>query len=682
MRQTKQWWMHGACVNLEGEQRVGMMHRKVLYLVILAWPLVVGVSTVAAQVEQEPTRPGRVPIGLGTIRVSIRNATGSPLSTQALVRLTQRVGTLNIVETTKDLAIAEFRNLPVGDYIIEVTAAGYEPAIEEATLFSPSNVSQVYILLRPESAPRTAMAAGPPVLTPKLQKELQEAVQALDQNDLKEAEKRLERAEKSAPGHPEVQYLVGVLLMKKNDLAGARQRFEKAVSLYPQHAAALGALGRVLLLEGNLAGAAGAYERALVANNRSQENHAMLALVLFQQQNLEKARYHAEQAIEIANGQLPETRLLLSQILIAQGERKKAADVLKKFLDDYPAHADAQAARRALAELQSDSPAIPSVVEPQRGDVRPEPASTSAAGHKVTPAGARVLSLESLTPEIAPGAEVSAVREWAPKDVDEVAPAVFSDVACPQDTVIKRAGERVVNLINNLGDVNAAERIAHTMVDLRGRLGRTDTAEFEYMFSYRRPRPGVLWVEELRDGSRGNRLVGGVGTSGFAAMALIFHPYYAGDFEMKCEGQGSWKGEPVWYIYFRQRDDLRPRMRSYTTSQGSAGLRFKGRAWIAANSFQIVRIETDLISPPRELRFESEHMVIEYGPVTFKERKQSFWLPVSVDIYAHERGRRWHRNHTLSNYIHFAVDTRYKITAPEVPEETVKPPQEKPPTAR
>ncbi len=290
-------------------------------------------------------------------------------------------------------------------------------------------------------------------------------------------------------------------------------------------------------------------------------------------------------------------------------------------------------------------------------------------------------ALAPLSPELAPGAALPTASEWAPKDVDEVPPAVFSDVACSQDDVISRAGQRVVDLIKHLGDVNGLEKTTHMFVGADGRFGRSESAEYEYMFAYRQPRPGVLWVEELRDGRRGNRMVGGVGTSGFAAMALVFHPYYAGDFEMKCEGQGSWKGQPVWYVHFRQREDKRPRMRSYTSTQGSAGLRFKGRAWVAANSYQILRIETDLISPPRELRFESEHMVIEYAPVKFKERKQTFWLPASVDIYAHERGKRWRRSHMLSNYVHFAVDTREKITNPDVSEDpSTPPPGQKPPS--
>jgi len=40
----------------------------------------------------------------------------------------------------------------------------------------------------------------------------------------------------------------------------------------------------------------------------------------------------------------------------------------------------------------------------------------------------------------------------------------------------------------------------------------------------------------------------------------------------------------------------------------------KGRAWIDAESYQIVRLETDMIAPLPEIRLVSDRTAIEYGP--------------------------------------------------------------------
>jgi hypothetical protein len=43
----------------------------------------------------------------------------------------------------------------------------------------------------------------------------------------------------------------------------------------------------------------------------------------------------------------------------------------------------------------------------------------------------------------------------------------------------------------------------------------------------------------------------------------------------------------------------------------------KGRAWIAADSYQIVRLETDLVAPLPEIRLFADHTAIEYSAVHF-----------------------------------------------------------------
>jgi hypothetical protein len=91
----------------------------------------------------------------------------------------------------------------------------------------------------------------------------------------------------------------------------------------------------------------------------------------------------------------------------------------------------------------------------------------------------------------------------------------------------------------------------------------------------------------------------------------------------------------------------------------------KGRAWIAADSYQIVSLETDLVSPIPEIRLAAEHTFIEYGPVSFRDRKVEMWLPQSAEVYCDWRGRRFHRRHSFSKYLLFSVDDKQTISAPK-----------------
>jgi hypothetical protein len=156
-------------------------------------------------------------------------------------------------------------------------------------------------------------------------------------------------------------------------------------------------------------------------------------------------------------------------------------------------------------------------------------------------------------------------------------------------------------------------------------------------------------------------------TNGLGAMALIFHPYYVGDFEMRCEGLTEMQGQPAWSIYFKQRADKSSRMRNYKTKEGSFPVSLKGRAWIAANNYQVLRLETDLLAPVKQARLEQEHLVIEYKPVDFKTRKVRLWLPSNAEMYSLFRGHRYLHQHSFADYQVFSVDVFSKTSEEKKP---------------
>jgi hypothetical protein len=136
------------------------------------------------------------------------------------------------------------------------------------------------------------------------------------------------------------------------------------------------------------------------------------------------------------------------------------------------------------------------------------------------------------------------------------------------------------------------------------------------------------------------------------------------DFEMKCEGLSRATGDFAWQVYFRQSADRESRIRRYRMGGHVFPIALKGRAWIDANTFQVVRLETDLRELHPELRLNSEHLVMQYGPIKFKSREEELWLPSSADYYAVLRGQRFHRRHSFTNYILFSIEDKQQIGAP------------------
>jgi len=159
----------------------------------------------------------------------------------------------------------------------------------------------------------------------------------------------------------------------------------------------------------------------------------------------------------------------------------------------------------------------------------------------------------------------------------------------------------------------------------------------------------------------------GVETRGLPSMALIFHPNNVGSFALSCEGLGQWNGTPAWQVHFRQRPDKPNTIRSYKIGENGPSYRvaLRGRAWIAADSYQIVRMETDLVSTLPEIRLFVDHTIVEYGPVRFKNRDVEMWLPQNADLYCDWRGKRMHRRHSFSDYMLFSVDEKQHISEPQ-----------------
>jgi hypothetical protein len=141
---------------------------------------------------------------------------------------------------------------------------------------------------------------------------------------------------------------------------------------------------------------------------------------------------------------------------------------------------------------------------------------------------------------------------------------------------------------------------------------------------------------------------------------------------MVCEGLGDWHGQASWLVHFRQRDDRPNHMHAYKVGNQIHPVKLKGRAWITADKFQIVRIEAEMVSPMPEIQLLSEHQVVEYGPVPFPKKNTSLWLPKSAEIYFDFRKHRYYRRHSFDHYMLFSTDTDEKRKEP-----VVNPPEKK-----
>jgi Carboxypeptidase regulatory-like domain len=255
---------------------------------------------------------------------------------------------------------------------------------------------------------------------------------------------------------------------------------------------------------------------------------------------------------------------------------------------------------------------------------------------------------------------------WLPLAVDEAVPPVVPGVSCSLPAVLQGAGQRVKQLADNLEKFSAIEHVEHFPVDTVGTRRFPDERVFEYVVVLSQAPSGMIQLYEYRDGSFDQtRFPAKISTNGLPAMAFIFHPFFAPDFTFACEGLGHWAGRPAWQVHFAQREDRPNRMRQYIVGGSSYPVPLKGRAWIDAATYQLLRLDSEQMKPIKEIGLTQDRVSIDYAPVRFRTHSQQLWLPQSADVYSERLGRRYYRRHSFSDFKIFVVDANQQIEAPK-----------------
>jgi tetratricopeptide (TPR) repeat protein len=473
------------------------------------------------------------------------------------------------------------------------------------------------------------------VLPRKAQEELAKAVEALRANAPGKARKHLEAVYRVAPNDADINYFFGVYSSQTNDWDRAKAYWFKTISLDPNHCRALLALSERLLSEDQPADAVVLAQRAVHVEPMSWRGHAALAGAYLKQGSSSESIQEAERALQLGHQQATIIEPLLAAALARVGNKERAISVLETHLRDHPGDA---AANAQLSTLKSP---------------------TKVAGDKLPPS---LLTLMSSAP---------VPSSWLPPDVDENVPPVDSETGCSVDELLQKVGLRIVEFVGNIEKFAATESLFHQAINKWGGSSHTENRDFDYVASFEEVRPGRFSFEEYRKhGTSPVDFPDGVQTLGLPALVLLFHPKISENYEMICEGLTKVHGEAAWQVHFRQRPDKPNVMKSYRVGLNgpSFPVAIKGRAWISADTYQIMRLETDLVAPLPQIRLVADHSAIEYGLVHFRERDIDMWLPTSADIYYDWKGRRAHRRHAFSNYLLFSVDEKQHISQPKLAE--------------
>ncbi|HEY1657565.1 MAG TPA: tetratricopeptide repeat protein [Candidatus Sulfotelmatobacter sp.] len=560
--------------------------------------------------------------------VGIDNGKKVKMDRQSVVRVHDLKRDITTWQTTDKESNITFCNIDFGDYEIEVSAVGYLTEQRHWHLVGTVQERKLEFALRRDPT-AVDLGAADNAIPVRARNDARRAVDNLKSANFKEAQKRLERAYRVAPESAQLNFLLGFLYVELKDYEKAESFLSRATSIDPRRTQPLILLGRVQLQREHNDDARKTLEKAVNDDSGSWMAHNLLADAYLRHKEYEKAREQAQLAIDENRNGGSAALLVLGQALANTGRDKEGIEALNKFVQANP-----------------DNPSVPQVkaliTQIHERDL----------GGNGTAAASGDLALASSAPSLPESA-------WGPPGVDDVKPPVTPGVTCPSEQVIDAAGMRVKQLVDNIQKFAAVEDMVHEQLDKSGNPITKETRKFNYVASIKEETPGYLSTDEYRNLRYGVAdLPDHIATTGFVTLALIFHPDMRENFAMTCEGLGDWHGQPAWLVHFRQRDDKPNRFADYVLGNERYPMKLKGRAWITADNLQIVRIESDLVSPLPQLAVQ--HQIAEYGPVHFQSKQLDLWLPQSADIFLEMNRHRYHRRHSFDHYMLFAVNSDSK----------------------
>jgi tetratricopeptide (TPR) repeat protein len=613
---------------------------------ILLWALVI--LSLAAQGQEDSAQGGVPGSSMPTeIRVEIRTVDGRATDLRLEVELLQS----NVPGPAVDTAYSDSTGRATltarrgGYYKLRVSGIGIEESFSDdfrVYLGVPQYQSvAVRVKAQAEKTPPGGVVSGTHLRIPnRARKEHTKAVEAAREGKWERAVEHLQKAISNYPQYDAAYTLLGLIYSDRADSQRAREAFAKAAEINPQNALATRSLGRILLDDQKHAEAQVLLEHSLSVEANNPESLTLLAKLFLQSGRFPQALATARKVHLLPHQKFAASHLIAARALEQMNDPEGAAAEYELFRSESPAASAAEQVR-SIARA-STQPALPA---PSNRD---RPIAAPAVSTK-PPAETHTAKLVLRRPD------------WAPPDIDQVIPPVLPSGDCPLAEVLEQTGKRAQELVLNLQSFAAKENIKYVEVEAK----KSQEANVNYVAEIRELQPGVLTVEEYRDGSVAlASLPTKVATKGAAAFALIFHPLYVNNFAMECEGLSHVKGKPAWQVRFAHQQGQPNTFYGYRVRDMWFPVRLKGRAWISADRYHVLRMETDIMEPVKEVELMWEHVAVDYREVDFPRRKVQLWLPEVATIHIDVRRRRYMHQHTFTNFELFWVDLEQNTKLP------------------
>lgn len=267
--------------------------------------------------------------------------------------------------------------------------------------------------------------------------------------------------------------------------------------------------------------------------------------------------------------------------------------------------------------------------------------------------------------------------DYLHRTVPELKDLVPATDQAPLDSVLSAVGKRVEAYFQNFPNTVSMEEIHQEKLSHKGKVGETLDQKFQYLCltPTEESRLGFTEYRANLSGERGQPQGlkdGFMLTSGFASASLIFHPIYQTEATFRLLGRQKIDGRDTFVVAFAQRPEKARLNGVFKMGETSMPTFSQGLAWVDSESYEILRMRTDLLKPLPDVRLEKETTEIDFGENHFKSIAQAFWLPRAVQVSVDWNGKSLRNKHAYSDFKLFNVGATQKIGKPKELGQTYK----------
>jgi tetratricopeptide (TPR) repeat protein len=455
----------------------------------------------------------------------------------------------------------------------------------------------------------------------------------LDSHDTDGALELLAKAVEREPNSIDLRTLLGVAMLEGGSWSGGTHLLTETAALNAATEARRRRsepcliLGVVECWRGNPQRGTELFLQALQIEPQSPLLHQELGRAYLLQRNWSEADTSLARAIQA--GASPEARLLRAEALLGQGRPGDAQAEMQTYLGGRKPKKLPMPVRIYWLKLD--------------GRMKLETASVSSASKplvKQTPE-----ELQQTLPELE-GIEPA-------KDQQEL------------PSILQNIGEQVEAFFRDFHDTISREEIRQEILHRGGKVSSTLNRSFQYLL--------VTWPDNSRPAldeyrtegrkaaaSQDGREQDFMLTQGFASAAEYFLPAYRAESTFAYLGRQRMEGHETHVVAFAQRPEVARLLVAFLTGEAGGEALTQGVAWVDRDTYQIIRMRTDLLFPVAWARLDRLTTEIHYIEVHFQDDPLYFWLPRDVVVTVGWKGKLLRNRHSYSDFHLFRVESTIK----------------------